>query len=187
MGLRGAAAASAVAVLLAAVLCAVPASASASTSRSLDPLSETTQTPMLADCSSITDRAREYARLHAIGLCGADTTAPDLPLRTENVGGEECGAVTLTMTSRGGGLATIGWRVSSEVGPVLDVELDVAFSGRAGGQMRRFAEREPVLGATGSAVAFLGSGRAAATVSGTVETFTARCRIAPSSVRVHLR
>lgn len=183
MGARGAAAASVAALLLAGALSPVPASAS----NSLDPLSESTVTALLADCSSITDRAREYARLHAIGLCGADTTAPDRPLRTEDVGGEECGAVTLTMTSRGGGLAVIGWRVSSEVGPILDVELDVAFSGRAGGQMRRFAEREPVLGATGSAVAFLGSGRAAATVSGTVETFTARCRVAPSSVRVHLR
>jgi hypothetical protein len=151
------------------------------------PLSESVSSPLLADCSSITGNGRGYARLHDIALCGADTIALDEPLRVEAVGGEECGSATLTLTSRGGGLATVSWRVASTSGPILDVELDASFSGRAGGAMRRFSVREPSLHATGSSIALLGSGRATATMSGTVETFTATCRIAPASVRVHLR
>ena len=53
--------------------------------------------------------------------------------------------------------------------------------------MRRFSVREPTPHAAGGTVAFLGVGRATATMSGTVETFAATCRIAPASVRVHLR
>ncbi len=44
------------------------------TATGADPLDDTASTPMLADCSSITATGREYARLHAISLCGADTT-----------------------------------------------------------------------------------------------------------------
>lgn len=150
------------------------------------PLSESVSSPLLADCSSITGNGRGYARLHDIALCGADTIPPDEPLRVEAVGGEECGSATLTLTSRGGGLATVSWRVASTSGPILDVELDASSSGRTGGTTRRFSVREPSLHATGSSIAFLGSGQAMATLSGTVETFTATCRIAPASVRVHL-
>lgn len=151
------------------------------------PLSESVSSPLLADCSSVTTNGRGYARLHGIALCGADTIPPDQPLRVETVGGEECGSATISLTSRGGGLATVSWRVASTSGPILDVELDASFSGRAGGAMRRFAVREPTLHAAGSSIALLGSGRATATMSGTVETFTATCRIAPASVHVHLR
>lgn len=152
-----------------------------------DPLDDTASTPMLADCSSITANGREYARLHAISLCGADTTPASEPLRTEQVGGEECGSISLVMTSRGGGVAAVEWRVESVTGPVLGVELDVSYSGRAGGVMRRFIDHAASQRARQSAVAFLGVGRAAATVSGTVETFLATCRIAPASVRIHVR
>lgn len=151
------------------------------------PLSESVSSPLLADCSSITANGRGYARLHDIALCGADTIPPGQPLRVEAVGGEECGSATLTLTSRGGGLATVAWRVASTSGPILDVELDAWLAGRAGGSMRRFSVREPSLHATGSSVALLGTGAATATLSGTVETFTATCRIAPASVRLHLR
>ncbi|MEV7828444.1 hypothetical protein [Microbacterium enclense] len=151
------------------------------------PLSESISSPLLVDCSSMTVNGRGYAQLHGIALCGADTIPLDQPLRVEAVGGEECGTASLTVTSRGGGLATIAWRVASTSGPIVDVELDAAFSGRAGGTMRRFSVREPTPHAAGATVAFLGVGRATATMSGTVETFAATCRIAPASVRVHLR
>jgi len=157
------------------------------TATGADPLDDTASTPMLADCSSITATGREYARLHAISLCGADTTPASEPLRTEQVGGEECGSISLVMTSRGGGVAAVEWRVESVTGPVLGVELDVSYSGRAGGVMRRFIDHAASQRARQSAVAFLGVGRAAATVSGTVETFLATCRIAPASVRIHVR
>ncbi len=152
-----------------------------------DPLDDAASTPMLADCSSITATGREYARLHDVSLCGADTTPTSEPLRTEQVGGEECGSISLVMTSRGGGVAAVEWRVESVTGPVLGVELDVSYSGRAGGVMRRFIDRSASQRARESTVAFLGVGRAAATVSGTVETFLATCRIAPASVRIHVR
>lgn len=152
-----------------------------------DPLDESVSTPILADCSSITPTGRAYARLHGIALCGADTTPASEPLRVEAVGGEECGSATLVMTSRGGGVATVEWRVESATGPVLGVELDVSTSGRVGGTMHRFVDRSASQRVRQSALAFLGVGRAAATVSGTVTTFLATCRIAPASVRIHVR
>ena len=152
-----------------------------------DPLSDALTAPLLADCSSITDNGRGYARLHGVDLCGADTTPPSEPLRTEAVGGEECGSATLTMTSRGGGLAAIDWRVSSETGPIVAVELDLAFASHAGGEMRHFSDRSPSVHAHDGTVAFLGAGRATATLSGSVETFTATCRIVPASVRILVR
>jgi hypothetical protein len=152
-----------------------------------DPLSDAFTAPLLADCSRITDNGRGYARIHGIALCGADSTPLSEPLRTEVVGGEECGSTTLTMSSRGGGLAAIDWRVSSETGPIVAVELDLAFATPAGGEMRHFSDRSPRVHARGSAVAFLGAGRATATLSGTVETFTATCRIVPASVRILVR
>ncbi|MCJ1707055.1 hypothetical protein [Microbacterium sp. VKM Ac-2923] len=176
--------------LLTALLATAPAAMTTATSAAgvpHIPLSESVSSPLLADCSSVTTNGRGYARLHGIALCGADTIPPDQPLRVETVGGEECGSASISLTSRGGGLATVAWRVTSTSGPILDVELDASFSGRAGGAMRRFAVREPTLHAAGSSVALLGSGRATATMSGTVETFTATCRIAPASVHVHLR
>lgn len=151
------------------------------------PLSESVSAPLLADCSSVTANGRGYARLHGIELCGADTTPSDQPLRVEAVGGEECGSASLTVTGRGGGLATVSWRVASTSGPIVDVELDASFAGRAGGAVQRFSVREPTLHAAGRSVVLLGVGGATATMSGTVETFTATCRIAPVSVRVHVR
>ncbi len=152
-----------------------------------DPLDATVSTPALADCSSITATGREYARLHGIALCGADSAPASAPLRTEQVGGEECGSATLVMTSRGGGVATVEWRVESTTGPVLGVELDVSTAGRSGDTMRRFVDDAASQRVRRSTVAFLGVGRAVATVSGTVTTFLATCRIAPASVRIHVR
>lgn len=152
-----------------------------------DPLDETVSTPALADCSSITATGREYARLHGIALCGADTTPASQLLRTEQVGGEECGTTTLVMTSRGGGVVTVEWRVESITGPVLGVELDVTTAGRTGDSVHRFVDHAATQRARRSLVALLGVGRAAATVSGTVTTFLATCRIAPASVRIHVR
>lgn len=172
------------AALLAAFVATGPASAAGGPRL---PLSESVSSPMLVDCSTMTANGRGYAQLHGIALCGADTTPLDRPLRVEAVGGEECGAASLTVTSRGGGLATIAWRVASTSGPILDVELDATYAGRTGGATRRFSVREPTLHATGASVVYLGVGRAAATMSGTVETFTATCRIAPASLAVHLR
>ncbi|WP_150958905.1 hypothetical protein [Microbacterium testaceum] len=152
-----------------------------------DPLSDELAAPLLADCSSITENGRGYARIHGIDLCGADTTPLSQPLRTEAVGGEECGSATLTMTSRGGGLAAIDWRVSSESGPIVAVELDLSFASHSGGEMRHVSDRSPSVHARGGTVAFLGVGRATATLSGSVETFTATCRIVPASVRILVR
>ncbi|MDQ1084506.1 MULTISPECIES: hypothetical protein [Microbacterium] len=152
-----------------------------------DAPSQSATTPLFADCSSVTPNGRDYARLHRIGLCGADTTPSDEKLWVESVGGEECGSATLTVTSRGGGLASLAWRVASTSGPVVDVHLEASFAGRAGDGTRRFTVSEPTLHAAGSSIAFLGAGRAAATLSGTVQTFTATCRVAPASVYVRLR
>lgn len=152
-----------------------------------DPLSDALTAPLLAECSSITENGRGYARLHGISLCGADTTPASQPLRTELVGGEECGSTTLTMTSRGGGLAAIDWRVISDTGPIVAVELDLSFASHAGGEMRHVSDRSPTVHAHDGTVAFLGVGRATATLSGTVETFTATCRIVPASVRILVR
>lgn len=161
--------------------------APASGSVRADPLSDALAAPLLADCSSITDNGRGYARLHGVDLCGADTTPPSEPLRTEAVGGEECGSATLSMTSRGGGLAAIDWRVSSETGPIVAVELDLAFASHSGGEMRHFSDRSPSVHAHDETVALLGAGRATGTLSGSVETFTATCRIVPASVRILVR
>ncbi len=170
---------------LAAGLIAAPAPASAVVR--LDPPSDTASAPLLADCSSVTPNGRAYARLHAIPLCGADTTPEDRPLRTESVGGEECGTVTLTATGRGGGLVSISWRVASNTGPLIGVALDVSYAGRLGGAVRRYRQDEASLNATGRTLASIGAGRATATVSGTVQTFTATCRVAPASVRIQSR
>ena len=172
-------------ILVAAALLIGPAPAQADPRA--DPLDDTVSTPILADCSSITATGREYARLHGIALCGADTTPASEALRTERVGGEECGAATLVMTSRGGGVVTVEWRVESTTGPVLGIELDVRTAGRSGDTMHRFVDRAASQRARSSLVAFLGAGRAAATVSGTVTTFLSTCRIAPASVRIHVR
>lgn len=177
-----------VAALAMAMPPAPPASGAPATgSVRADPLSDALTAPLLADCSSITDNGRGYARLHGIDLCGAATTPPAEPLRTEVVGGEECGSATLTMTSRGGGLAAIDWRVSSETGPIVAVEFDLAFASGSGGEMRHFSDRSPSVHAHDGTVAFLGAGRATATLSGSVETFTATCQIVPASVRILLR
>lgn len=150
-------------------------------------LSGSVSSPLLVDCSSITPNGRGYAQLHGIALCGADTIPLDQPLRVEAVGGEECGSASLTVTSRGGGLAAIAWRVASTSGPLVDVELDTASSGRNGGWMRRSSVRKPTVHAAGTSVASLGVGRATVTMSGTVETFTGTCRIVPASIMVLLR
>jgi hypothetical protein len=181
---RAIASALAGALLLTVALATGPA-ASASPPRM--PGTASVSAPLLADCSSVTGNGRGYARLHGISLCGADTTPLDEPLRVEAVGGEECGSASLTVTGRGGGLATVAWRVASTSGPVVDVEVDTTLAGRAGGAMHRFSVREPTLHAAGSSVVLLGVGRATATMSGTVETFTATCRIAPVSIRLRLR
>lgn len=152
-----------------------------------DPLDGTVSTPLLVDCSSITAKGREYARLHGITLCDADSTPASEPLRTEAVGGEECGNATLVMISRGGGVATLAWRVNSFTGPVVDLELDISASGRSDAVVRRFVDRTASLHPRGATAALLGVGRASATVSGTVETFLATCRIAPAGVRIHAR
>ncbi|MCM3502428.1 hypothetical protein M3667_11145 [Microbacterium sp. P26] len=152
-----------------------------------DPFAASVATALLADCSSIAGKGREYARIHSIDLCGADITPDDQPLRTEAVGGEECGSVTLTMESRGGGLAAIDWRATSTTGPIERIDIDVWYSSRNGGAMHRFSDATPTLHASGGAVELLDTGVAGATVSGTVQTFTATCRIAPSAVRIHVR
>ncbi|WP_133177944.1 hypothetical protein [Microbacterium testaceum] len=173
------------ALALAAGLVAAPAPAGAVVR--LDPPSDTASAPLLADCSSVTPNGRAYARLHAIPLCGADTIPEDRPLRTETVGGEECGTVTLTATGRGGGLASIAWRAASNTGPITGVTLDVSYVGRLGGAVRRYLQDEASLHATGRTLAYVGAGRATATVSGTIQTFTATCRVAPTSVRIQAR
>lgn len=150
-------------------------------------LSRTVSTALLVDCSSITSTGREYARLHGITLCGADRTPASEPLRTETVGGEECGNATLTMVSRGGGVASMTWRVQSFTGPVVDLDLDVSAAGRSESVVRGFADSSASLHRRGATAAFLGVGRASATISGTVQTFLATCRIAPAGVRIHVR
>lgn len=175
------------AVTLVTVIALLIGSAPAHAEVRADPLTATVSTPLLVDCSSITTKGREYARLHGITLCGVDSTAASDPLPTEAIGGEECGTVTLVMTSRGGGVASLAWRVQSFTGPVVDVELDVAASGRSDATVRRFVDREASLHPRGSAAVFLGVGRASATVSGTVQTFLATCRIAPAGVRTLVR
>lgn len=189
MRIRSAAPALVAVVVIAGVLApgATATGAPATGTVRADPLSDALTAPLLADCSSITDNGRGYARIHGIDLCGADSTPSSEPLRTEVVGGEECGSTTLAMTSRGGGLAAIDWRVSSETGPIVAVELDLAFATPAGGEMRHFSDRSPRVHARDGTVAFLGVGRATATLSGTVETFTATCRIVPASVRILVR
>ncbi|MFJ4038177.1 hypothetical protein ACIPVB_08815 [Microbacterium sp. NPDC090007] len=173
------------AVGLAVALLSAPTAANAAVR--LDPPSDTTSAALLADCSSVTPNGRAYARLNVIALCGADTIPADRPLRTENVGGEECGTVTLTLAARGGGLASIAWRTASDTGPIVGVALDISYVGRLGGAVQRYVQDRASLHATGRTVAYTGSGPVTATVSGTIETFTATCRVAPASVRIQAR
>ncbi|MEV8239325.1 hypothetical protein AB0O90_03745 [Microbacterium testaceum] len=152
-----------------------------------DPLGTTVTTPLFADCSGVDASGREYARRHGIAVCAANTTPPDVALRTEAVGGEECGALTLTAMSWGRGVAAIAWRASSETGPIEGVDLTVSVSGRAGTTVHRFSGPTGSTPASGGMVTYVGTGLAVVTISGTVETAVAACSLSSAPARIGVR
>lgn len=169
------------------VLLAIGAPTTAAVAAYSDPLGTTVTTPLFADCSRVDASGREYARRHGIALCAANTTPPGVALRTEAVGGEECGTLTLTATSWGGGVAAIAWRASSESGPIHGIDLAVTVAGRTGTSVHRFSGPTASTPAREGMVAYVGTGLAVVTVSGTVETAVAVCSLSSAPARIGLR
>lgn len=152
-----------------------------------DPLGTTVTTPLFADCSRVDASGREYARRHGIALCAANTTPQGVALRTEAVGGEECGALTLTATSWGGGVAAIAWRASSVSGPIHGIDLAVTVAGRTGTTVHRFSGPTGSTPASEGMVTYVGTGLAVVTISGTVETAVAACSLSSAPARIGVR
>lgn len=152
-----------------------------------DPRGATVTTPLFADCSRVSVSGREYARRHGIDVCGASTTPPDAALRTEAVGGEECGALTLTATSWGGGVVALAWQTSSLTGPIARVDLALSVSGTAGATVHHFAGRTGAAPAREGMVGYVGQGLAVFSMSGTVETATGICSLSSAPARIGVR
>ncbi|MDF2046666.1 hypothetical protein [Microbacterium sp. Kw_RZR3] len=169
------------------VLLAIGAPATAAVAAYSDPLGTTVTTPLFADCSRVDASGREYARRHGIAVCAANTTPPGVALRTEAVGGEECGALTLTAMSWGRGVAAVEWRASSETGPIDGVDLTVSVSGRAGTTVHRFSGPTGSTPASEGMVTYVGTGLAVVTISGTVETAVAACSLSSAPARIGVR
>lgn len=170
-----------------ALLLAASAPARAVVGPSPDPLATSVSTPLLADCSRVTESGREYARRHGVDVCGAATTPAGVALRTEAVGGEECGALTLTATSWGGGVAAVRWTAASVSGPIARVDLALSISGRTGTTVHRFAGRTAAGSASEGLIGYVGAGPAAVTISGTVETATVTCSLSSAAARLAVR
>lgn len=162
-------------------------SATAATAPYSDPLGATVTTPLFADCSAVSVSGREYARRHGIDVCGANTTPPDVALRTEAVGGEECGSVTLAATSWGGGVVAVAWKTSSSTGPIARIDLALSISGRTGTTVHRFARPTASTPAREGMVGYVGTGLAVFSLSGTVETATGTCSLSSAPARISVR
>ncbi len=151
------------------------------------PLDETVSTPALADCSSITATGpastpacthRPMRIRHHPGIpAPAHRAGRRRGMRHDDAGHDQ--------SRRRGRHGRVARRVDHRT--VLGVELDVTTAGRTGDSVHRFVDHAASQRARPQPRGALGVGRAAATVSGTVTTFLATCRIAPASVRIHVR